>query len=54
VLESDESTFEQHKHDPTKITKLAKEEWDQSDLRLANYVQNSDQRFLLKNLAGWR
>jgi hypothetical protein len=51
MLEGDESTFQQHKHDPTKITKLAEEEWDQSDLRLAYYSQNSDQKFLLKSPA---
>jgi hypothetical protein len=53
--EGDESNFEQKKNDSNKIMKLADEEWDQSDLRLVNYVQNSDQRFLLKspaNLSG--
>jgi hypothetical protein len=48
VLEGDEITFQQQKHDPNKITKLAKEECDQSNLRLANYVQNSNQMFMLK------
>jgi hypothetical protein len=51
VLEADESTFQQQKYDPNKIMKLAEEEWNQSDLRLANYTQNSDQRFLLKSPA---
>jgi hypothetical protein len=37
MLEGDESTFQQQKHDPNKITKLVEEEWDQSDLWLANY-----------------
>jgi hypothetical protein len=32
--------------------KSAKEEWDQSDLRLANYAQNNHQRFLLKKSSG--
>jgi hypothetical protein len=53
--EGDESNFEQKKNDSNKIMKLADEEWDKSDLRLVNYVQNSDQRFLLKspaNLSG--
>jgi hypothetical protein len=53
--EGDESNFEQKKNDSNKIMKLADEEWDQSDLRLVNYVQNRDQRFLLKspaNLSG--
>jgi hypothetical protein len=44
VLEDDESTLQQQKHDPNKIMKLVEEEWDQSDLRLANYAQNSEQR----------
>jgi hypothetical protein len=51
MLEDDESTFQQQKHDTNKITKLAEEEWDQSDLRLVNYGQNSDQTFPLKSLA---
>jgi hypothetical protein len=29
--------------------KLVEEEWDQSNLWLANYIQNSDQMFLLKS-----
>jgi hypothetical protein len=49
MLEGDESTFQQQKYDPNKITKLAEEEWDQTNLRLANYAQNSDQIFLLKS-----
>jgi hypothetical protein len=48
VLEGDESTFQQQKHDPNKITKLAEEECDQTDLRLVNYTQNNDQMFILK------
>jgi hypothetical protein len=36
MLEDDESTFQQQKYDTNKITKLAEEEWDQSDLRLVN------------------
>jgi hypothetical protein len=52
VLEGDESTFQQKKHDPDKIMKPAEEEHDQSDLRLANYVQNSDKRLLLKKSSG--
>ncbi len=48
MLEGDESTFQQQKHYPNKIMKPAKEEWDQLDLRLANYAQNSDQMLLLK------
>jgi hypothetical protein len=51
VLEGDETTFQQKKHVPNKITKLVEEEWDQLNLRLADYTQNIDQRFLLKNLA---
>jgi hypothetical protein len=50
VLEGDETTFQQKKHVPNKITKLVEEEWDQLNLRLADYTQNIDQRFLLKNL----
>jgi hypothetical protein len=48
MLEGDESIFQQLKHDPNKITKLAEEEWDRSDLRLANYVKNSHQMLLVK------
>jgi hypothetical protein len=40
MLEGDESTFQQQKHDPNKITKPAEEEWDQLNLRLANYEAN--------------
>jgi hypothetical protein len=43
-----ESTFQQHKNYTNKIMKLADKEWDQSDLRLANYAENSDQMFLPK------
>jgi hypothetical protein len=49
MLEGDERTFQQQKHDPNKIMKQSEEEWDQSYLRLANYAQNNDQRFLLKS-----
>jgi hypothetical protein len=52
VLEGDESTFQQQKHGTNKITKPAEEEWDQSDLRLANYAQNGHQRLLLKKSGG--
>jgi hypothetical protein len=48
VLEGDKSTFQQQKHDPKKITKSAEEEWNQSNLWLANYAQNSNQTLLLK------
>jgi hypothetical protein len=44
VLEGDESTFQQQKHDPNKITKPVEEECDQSDLQLVNYAQNNNQR----------
>jgi hypothetical protein len=44
MLEFDQNTFQQQKYDPSKITKLAEEEWDQLDLRLANYAQNSERR----------
>jgi hypothetical protein len=49
VLEGDEITFQQQKHDHNKIIKPVKEEWDQSDLWLANHTQNSNQIFLLKS-----
>jgi hypothetical protein len=52
VLEYDESAFQHQKSDPDKITKLAEEEWDQSDLRLGNYPQNSHQTLLLKKSDG--
>jgi hypothetical protein len=51
MLEDDESTFQQQKHH-NKITKLAEEEWDQSNLRLVNYAQNSDQMLLLEKFGG--
>jgi hypothetical protein len=35
-------TKQQEQNDPNKITKPMEEEWDQSDLRLRNYAQNSD------------
>jgi hypothetical protein len=44
ILEGDECTFQQEKNDPNEITKPAEEEWDQSDLQLANYAQNINQR----------
>jgi hypothetical protein len=40
--------FPTAKIDPNKITKLSEEEWDQSNLRLGNYAQNSHQMLLLK------
>jgi hypothetical protein len=40
--ESDENTNQQDKNDPHKITKLAEEEWNQTDTRLAKYGQNSE------------
>jgi hypothetical protein len=51
MIEGDERTLQPQKHDLNKIMKLEEEEWDQSDLRLENYAQNSDQRFLLKSPA---
>jgi hypothetical protein len=39
-MECEECTFQQHKNDPNKMMKPAEEEWNQSDLRLANYAQN--------------
>jgi hypothetical protein len=38
VLEGDENTSQQQKHDPNKNMKLAEEECDQSDLQLANCI----------------
>jgi hypothetical protein len=43
MLEGDESTFQQKKHDPNKIMKLAEEDWDQSD-----FPQWRSMRFLLR------
>jgi hypothetical protein len=43
MIEGDECIFQQHKNDPRKVMNLTKEEWDQSDLRLANYTQKSNQ-----------
>jgi hypothetical protein len=51
MIEGDERTFQEQKLGPNKIMKLTEEEWDQSDLRLANYTPNSNQRFLLKSSA---
>jgi hypothetical protein len=48
MLEGDESSFQQQKHDPKKFIKPVEEELDQSDLRLINYAQNGNQRLLLK------
>jgi hypothetical protein len=39
MLKGDEKTFQLQKHDPNKIMKLEEEKWNQSDLRLANYVK---------------
>jgi hypothetical protein len=52
MVEGDENTFQQQKHDPNKITKSAEEEYDQSDLRLVNYAQNDHQRLMLKKSDG--
>jgi hypothetical protein len=52
MVEGDESTFQQQKHDPNKITKSAEEEYDQSLLRLVNYAQNDHQRLMLKKSEG--
>jgi hypothetical protein len=38
MLEGDESTLQQQKHDPDKITKPTEDEWDQLDIQLANYA----------------
>jgi hypothetical protein len=46
MLEGDENTFQQYKHDPNKITKPSEEEWDQSDF--TNYAQHNHQMLLLK------
>jgi hypothetical protein len=48
VLKGDESTFQQQKHNPNKITKPTEEEWDQLDLWLASYDQNNYQTLPLK------
>jgi hypothetical protein len=40
--ESDENTNQRDKNDPHKIMKLAEEEWNQTDTRLAKYGQNSE------------
>jgi hypothetical protein len=48
VLEGDEDTFRQHKHDANKILKPVEEEWDQLDLWLTGYAENSYQPLLLK------
>jgi hypothetical protein len=37
LKESDEKTNQQDRNDPNKITKLAEEEWDQTNTRLAKY-----------------
>jgi hypothetical protein len=37
-----ENTSQQNRNDPHKVTKLAKEELDQTDTRLAKYGQNSE------------
>jgi hypothetical protein len=42
ILEGDESTLQQQKNDANKITKPTEAEWNQSELRLANYAQNSN------------
>jgi hypothetical protein len=49
VIEGEEYTFQHHKNDPNKITKLS-EKWVQLDLQLANYAQNSDRRLSQKCL----
>jgi hypothetical protein len=36
------NTNQQDINDPHKITKLAEEEWDQTDSRLEKYGQNSE------------
>jgi hypothetical protein len=36
------NTIEQDRDDPHNIMKLAAEEWDQTDTRLAKYGQNSE------------
>jgi hypothetical protein len=35
-------TKQHEKNDPNEVTKPTEEEWDQSDLQLKNYAQNSD------------
>jgi hypothetical protein len=36
------NTNQQYINNPHKVTKLAEEEWDQMDTRLAKYGQNSE------------
>jgi hypothetical protein len=36
------NTNQQDRNNPHKVTKLAEEEWDQTDTRLAKYAQNSE------------
>jgi hypothetical protein len=46
--ESDEHTIQHLRNDPLKVINIAEKEWDQLDIRLARYVQNSEQTMLLK------
>jgi hypothetical protein len=36
------NTNQQDRNDPHKVTKLAKEEWDQTNTQLAKYGQNNE------------
>jgi hypothetical protein len=36
------NTDQQDRNDPHKVMKLAEEEWDQTDTRLAKYDQNGE------------
>jgi hypothetical protein len=51
LQESDEHTNQQHRNDPLKVINAVKK-WDQLDIRLTRYDQNSEQILLLKLSGG--
>jgi hypothetical protein len=51
LQESDEHTNQQHRNDPLKVINAVKK-WDQLDIRLIRYDQNSEQILLLKLSGG--
>jgi hypothetical protein len=42
LKESESNTNQLDRNDPLKVTKLAEEEWDQTDSRFTKYGQNNE------------
>jgi hypothetical protein len=52
LQEGDEHTNQRHRNDPLKSMNTEEKEWDQLNIQLARYDQNSEQMLLLKLSGG--